>query len=198
MAARKPYMGEVFYHEMQFWANEGYFVFFCNPRGGDGRGNEFADLRGKYGSIDYDDIMALPTRYKPNTPSWTKKRLRSPAALWRVHDQLDHRPHRPFCGGSLPAFHRQLDRLRFHFRHWRRFCKRPNGALAKRVMSGTAWKNCGFTLPCSIWIRCTTPTLFIHSDEDYRCPPVGGVSDVRSSAAAGRGNEDVRIPRGEP
>lgn len=42
----KTVYGEVFYHEMQVWANMGYFVFFCNPRGGDGRGNEFADIRG--------------------------------------------------------------------------------------------------------------------------------------------------------
>ena len=42
---------------MQVWANMGYFVFFCNPRGGDGRGNAFADIRGKYGTVDYDDLM---------------------------------------------------------------------------------------------------------------------------------------------
>lgn len=42
----KTVFGEVFYHEMQVWANMGYFVFFCNPRGGDGRGNAFADIRG--------------------------------------------------------------------------------------------------------------------------------------------------------
>lgn len=53
----KTVFGEVFYHEMQVWANMGYFVFFCNPRGGDGRGNAFADIRGKYGTIDYDDLM---------------------------------------------------------------------------------------------------------------------------------------------
>ena len=53
----KTVYGDVFYHEMQVWANMGYFVFFCNPRGGDGRGNEFADIRGKYGTIDYDDLM---------------------------------------------------------------------------------------------------------------------------------------------
>ena len=53
----KTVSGEVFFHEMQYWANEGYFVFFCNPRGSDGRGDEFADIRGKYGTIDYDDLM---------------------------------------------------------------------------------------------------------------------------------------------
>ena len=28
----KTVYGEVFYHEMQYWTNEGYAVFFCNPR----------------------------------------------------------------------------------------------------------------------------------------------------------------------
>lgn len=53
----KTVYGSVFYHEMQVWANAGYFVFFCNPRGSDGKGNAFADIRGKYGTIDYQDIM---------------------------------------------------------------------------------------------------------------------------------------------
>ncbi len=43
----KTVFGEIFYHEMQVWANEGYFVFFCNPRGGGGRGGGFFDIRGK-------------------------------------------------------------------------------------------------------------------------------------------------------
>ena len=34
----KTVSGEVFYHELQSWARQGWFVFFCNPRGGDGRG----------------------------------------------------------------------------------------------------------------------------------------------------------------
>jgi len=53
----KTVYGEVFFHEMQLLASEGYVVLYCNPRGSDGRGNEFADIRGKYGTIDYEDIM---------------------------------------------------------------------------------------------------------------------------------------------
>lgn len=53
----KTVYGDVLYHEMQYWASEGYVVIFTNPRGSDGRDNEFADIRGKYGTIDYDDIM---------------------------------------------------------------------------------------------------------------------------------------------
>lgn len=55
----KTVYGQVYYHEMQYWASKGYVVFFANPRGSDGKGNEFADIRGKYGTIDYDDLMAF-------------------------------------------------------------------------------------------------------------------------------------------
>ena len=41
------------------WANHGYFVFFCNPRGSDGKGEAFANIRGKYGTVDYEDLMAF-------------------------------------------------------------------------------------------------------------------------------------------
>ena len=49
--------GNIFCHEMQQWANAGYFVFFCNPRGSEGRGDAFADVYGKYGTIDYNNLM---------------------------------------------------------------------------------------------------------------------------------------------
>lgn len=55
----KTASSDVFFHETQMWASKGYAVAFCNPRGSDGRGNGFDDIRGKYGSIDYDDIMAF-------------------------------------------------------------------------------------------------------------------------------------------
>ena len=54
----KTVYGPVFYHEMQYWAGRGYFVIFCNPTGSDGRG-AFMDIRGKYGTVDFDDLMAF-------------------------------------------------------------------------------------------------------------------------------------------
>jgi len=53
----KTVYGSVFYHELQYFASCGYFVIFCNPRGSDGKGNDFADIRGVYGGIDYEDLM---------------------------------------------------------------------------------------------------------------------------------------------
>ena len=35
--AAKRILADVFHHEMQMWASAGYFVFYCNPRGSDGR-----------------------------------------------------------------------------------------------------------------------------------------------------------------
>ena len=50
--------GEVFFHEHQMWANDGYFVFFCNPRGSEGKGDDFANCWGEnWGVVDYNDLM---------------------------------------------------------------------------------------------------------------------------------------------
>ena len=35
----------------------GYFVFYCNPMGSDGRDNKFMDIRGHYGETDYQNLM---------------------------------------------------------------------------------------------------------------------------------------------
>ena len=48
---------DVFHHEMQMWANAGYFVFYCNPRGSDGRGTDFGNINGIYGTVDYQNLM---------------------------------------------------------------------------------------------------------------------------------------------
>ncbi|MDR2139300.1 MAG: S9 family peptidase [Tannerella sp.] len=51
--------GTVFLHEMQYWAGQGYAVFFTTPAGSRGRGKAFADQQGKVGDADYRDILAF-------------------------------------------------------------------------------------------------------------------------------------------
>jgi dipeptidyl aminopeptidase/acylaminoacyl peptidase len=47
------------WHEWQFHAARGYVVFFCNPRGADGYGEDFQmALHGKWGQVAMDDIIA--------------------------------------------------------------------------------------------------------------------------------------------
>ncbi len=52
--------GETFMHEFNFLAANGYVVYFTNPRGGKGYGEDHAKaIWGAWGSADYDDLMAF-------------------------------------------------------------------------------------------------------------------------------------------
>ena len=67
--------GTVYYHEMQAMAAHGYIVFYCNPHGSEGYGEQFADIRGQYGSIDYRDLMAFTDRVLQLYPMIDPKRV---------------------------------------------------------------------------------------------------------------------------
>ncbi len=161
----KTVYGEVFYHEMQYWANEGYFVFFSNPRGSDGRGNAFADIRGKYGTIDYDDLM-----------KFTDKVLEK-------YNQID--PSRiGVTGGSYGGF-----MTNWIIGHTDRFkCAASQRSISNWIskfgttdigyffnadqIQSTPWENVEklwYHSPLKYANLAVTPTLFIHSEEDYRC-----------------------------
>lgn len=161
----KTVYGEVFFHEMQYWANAGYFVFFCNPRGSDGRGNAFADIRGKYGTIDYDDIMAFTDAVLAQYPAIDHERV-------------------GVTGGSYGGF-----MTNWIIGHTNRF----RAAASQRSISN--WVSMGYTSDIGYYFEAdqvaatpwsdidkvwwhsplkyadqvSTPTLFIHSEEDYRC-----------------------------
>ncbi len=52
--------GFLFMHEFFYLAGQGYVVYFCNPRGGQGYGEAHAKAiyHGKWGTVDYADLMA--------------------------------------------------------------------------------------------------------------------------------------------
>lgn len=162
----KTVYGEVYYHEMQVWANLGYFVFFMNPRGGDGRGNRFADLRGKYGTIDYEDLMQFTDEVLRAYPSIDAKRV-------------------GVTGGSYGGFMTNwiithTDRFaaaasQRSIANWISFEHTSDigEMFAQDQQGGNTWDNMEklwWHSPLKYAPACTTPTLFIHSDEDFRCP----------------------------
>jgi len=55
----KGMYGYSFHPYMQLMVSKGFIVGFCNPRGSDGYTEEFADIRGGYGEVDYRQIMAF-------------------------------------------------------------------------------------------------------------------------------------------
>jgi dipeptidyl aminopeptidase/acylaminoacyl peptidase len=161
----KTVYGTVFFHEMQYWANEGYAVFFCNPRGSDGKGNEFADIRGKYGTIDYEDLMKFTDEVLRRYSFIDSKRI-------------------GVTGGSYGGF-----MTNWIIGHTSRF----KAAASQRSISNwiskfnttdigyffvddqnaaTPWSNqekLWEHSPLKYADRVKTPTLFLHSEEDYRC-----------------------------
>ena len=161
----KTIYGEIFYHEMQVWASNGYFVMYCNPYGSDGKGNEFMDMRGKYGTTDYKNIMDFVDN------------------VLKTHKSIDTRR---VCvtGGSYGGF-----MTNWIVGHTDRF----KAAATQRSICnwisfiGTSDIGLYFTKdqcdsdlhnleklwdhsPLKYVDNVKTPLLFIHSDEDYRCP----------------------------
>ncbi len=166
----KTVYGEVFYHEMQYWANLGYFVFFCNPRGGDGRGNEFADLKGKYGTIDYDDLMAFTDKVLEKYPQIDQNRLCVTGGSYGgfMTNWIVGHTHR-FAAAATQRSIANWVGFGFTSDIGEGFARDQMGIGTK----GTGWNSMEKMWehsPLKYLDNCSTPTLVIHSDEDYRCP----------------------------
>ena len=157
--------GDVFVHEMQCWAAEGFAVLFCNPRGGDGRGNAFADIRGKYGTVDYEDIMTFVEWAVRTLPFVDESRL-------------------GVTGGSYGGF-----MTNWVIGHTNRFRAAVTQRSICNWVSMVGMSDIGYYFVSdqqgadigedvnALWDRSPlkyaeqmrTPTLIIHSDEDHRC-----------------------------
>ena len=157
--------GHVFHHEMQTLCDLGYYVFCCNPTGSDGRGEAFGDVSGRWGTVDYDDLMRFTDKvletYPQIDPAW-------------------------LCvfGGSYGGY-----MTNWIIGHTDRFCC----AISDRSISNCPSKDVTgdngirfgemhmksnvYINPEYMWDRSPlkyahqvkTPTLFIHGDADTRC-----------------------------
>lgn len=162
----KTVYGKIYYHEMQYWANLGYFVCYANPRGSDGKGDAFADIRGKYGTIDYDDLMAFTDQVIAKTPQIDTKNFY-------------------VTGGSYGGF-----MTNWIVGHTDRFKAAATQRSISNWLSFHGTSDIGFYFskdqtaghpltdmellyeqsPIKYTKQVKTPLLFIHSDNDYRCP----------------------------
>lgn len=161
----KTAFGTLFIHEMQYFASQGYFVFFCNPRGSDGKGNAFADIRGRYGSIDYEDIMGFTDEVLRTYPEIDDQRL-------------------AVTGGSYGGFmtnwiigqtHRfQVAASQRSISNWvsMGYTSDIGYFFEEDQIGATPWQDIDRLWdqsPLKYADKVKTPTLFIHSHEDYRC-----------------------------
>lgn len=161
----KTAYGEVFVHEMQLWANRGYFVLFCNPRGGDGRGNDFADIRGKYGTIDYEDLMKFCDVALACYPQIDKERLGVTGGSYGGYmtNWIIGHTDRFACAASQRSISNWISM----------FATTDIGYyFADDQCASTPWRQqekLWWHSPLKYADQVKTPTLFIHSEQDYRC-----------------------------
>ncbi|MFO7661540.1 MAG: S9 family peptidase [Chloroflexota bacterium] len=157
--------GNAYTHEFLYLAAAGYVVYWSNPRGSQGYGEAFAGaIHGQWGTVDYDDVMAL-TDYMEQQPYIDPGRM-------------------GVTGGSYGGYMTTLIIGR---------TDRFKAAVAQRVVSnfisfygssdlnlglehlaGSAapWEDmtgCWTASPISYIGNAKTPTLVIHSENDYRC-----------------------------
>ena len=154
------------------WANAGYFVFYCNPRGSDGRGTDFGNINGIYGTVDYQNLMDFTDEVLKRYPQIDTARV-------------------GVTGGSYGGFMTNwivghTDRFKaavsqrsisnwVSFEHnsdiGHTFIVNNQGANTRENVE-LLWKQS----PLQYAPNCKTPILFIHSDEDYRCYMAEGLA----------------------
>ena len=185
--------GEFFMHEFYYLAAQGYVVFFCNPRGGQGYGEEHAKaIWGGWGTVDYADLMAW-TDYAAALPYVDEERL-------------------GVTGGSYGGY-----MTLWVIGHTERF----KAAVAQRVVSNrlSMWGSSDFnwvfqqpignkppwedfeaywrTSPLAYLGNARTPTKIIHSEQDLRCPIEQGEQAFIALRVQQVPTEFIRFP-GEP
>ncbi len=182
--------GNLFMHEFHYLAAHGYVVFFCNPRGSQGYGEQHSKaIWGDWGKTDYADLMA-----------WTDLVARRP--------YID-RERMGVTGGSYGGF-----MTNWIIGHTTRFkaavTQRSivnmiskygsgdyNWLLEYRFGGKPPWENIrGYwdQSPLKYFGRVKAPTLVIHSEQDHRCPIEQGEQTFVALKRVGVETEMVRFP----
>ena len=158
--------GRAYFHEMHLLAAQGYVVYWSNPRGSQGYGQDFAGaIYNQWGTVDFDDVMAWADHVE-KLPYIDKERM-------------------GVTGGSYGGYMTTLIIGRTH---------RFKAAVAQRVVSnfisfygssdlsiGTEYlmgtekppwddlDNYWRQSPIATIGNAKTPTMLIHSESDIRC-----------------------------
>lgn len=152
-------------HEMQVLANNGYFVFYGNPRGSDARGNAFADIRGRFGKEDYSDLMALTDAVLKEYPALDENKLGVTGSSYGgymtnwIITQTDR------FKAAIPEASISNYITKF-------YCTDIGFTYNVDNQGADVWTNLDLVWeqsPLKYANKCVTPTMFIHSDQDYRC-----------------------------
>lgn len=167
----KTVYGEIYYHEMQIWASKGYFVCFCNPTGSDGRGNKFSDIRGKYGTVDYRNIMDFLDEVLSKNKAIDHKKLCVTGGSYGgfMTNWIVGHTNKFACAATQRSISNWIS-FEGVSDIGPTFTYDQQAANRKKDFNKIWWHS-----PLKYVDNVKTPILFIHSDEDYRCPLEQGI-----------------------
>ena len=183
--------GTDWYHEFQVYAAKGWAVFFCNPRGSTGYGQKFErGIENNWGGMDYQDIMAGVDAVLKQNP-------------WIDADRLG------VTGGSYGGF-----MTNWIVGHTNRFKAAVTLRSVSNFISDDGTRDGAYgheddfkgflfddfeqywdASPLKYVRNVKTPTLVLHSDNDYRVPLEQGEQWFRALKHYGVTAEFVIFPR---
>lgn len=154
-----------YFHEMQAYAAMGYYVFFCNPRGSNGRGSDFADITGKLGGIDYNDIMEFTDEVIKREPELDENRmgvLGGSYGGFMTNWVIGHTDRFKAAASQRSISNYFTKCLTTDIGHYHNLTQMETDPWAG---SDVFWDHS----PLKYANNAKTPTVFIHSDHDFRC-----------------------------
>ncbi len=184
--------GHGFFDEFQVYARHGYGVVACNPRGSTGRGREFvrAVTGDGWGDVDLADVTAFVEGALEAFPRLDRDRLGVMGGsyggfltAWLISH--DHRYRSAIVERALLS--------------WESFAGTSDiGATFSRYYLGTDVDE-GRDLmaeksPLTFARKISTPTLILHSEDDFRCPIEQAEQLFMAILRAGTEVELLRFP----
>ncbi len=162
----KMIYSDIYAHDIQLLCANGYYVYCINPMGSDGRGDEFSNIRGRFGDLPYKQLISFTNKILEKYPQIDTDRL-------------------GVSGGSYGGY-----LTNYIITHTNRF----KAAVSERGISNlmtsftlsdigsqfvfeylgnrSPWMDTNAVIDASPVYQAdkvTTPTLFIHGKNDYRC-----------------------------
>ncbi len=182
--------GKFFMHEFNYFASNGYIVYFSNPRGGRGYGEEHSKaIWGDWGEPAFDDLMAF-SNFVAKRPYVDSKRMGVTGGsyggymtLWIVgHTDRFKSAVTQRCVSNMISMWGSSDfNWTFQF-------------PAKSGSPQESMKRLWDMSPIKYLGEYKTPTLVIHNEHDHRCPIEQGEQAFVALKRAGVDTEFVRFP----
>jgi dipeptidyl aminopeptidase/acylaminoacyl peptidase len=182
--------GNFFMHEFYYLAAQGYVVYFCNPRGGRGYGQDHAAaIHADWGAADYADLMAWADRIAslpyidPGRMGVTGGSYGGYMTVWMIgHTDRFKAAVTQRCVSNFVSLWGSSD---YNWTFQLELNKKPPFESLDYYWDHSPLKYIG---------NAKTPTLVIHNEMDHRCPIEQGEQVFVALRRLGIDSEFVRFP----